>query len=141
MRSENPFSINNMGIGGTPFPTFYNSPEEEQSFSQRDLDNNLTSCMITGNNEVGKGENGCPLFGKVVWVSQECYPETEIPNLVAVQARGVARFKIGEEGVTLNDPVQLARGGKVMAAPRDQTDYGVVISIDSEENWCDVWLS
>ena len=132
------FKIDNSGIGGTPFLTF--SVSHSNGFTQEDLDNNLTSCVITGNNEVGKGNIGDKLFGKVVWVSSEFDPGTKTPALCAVQARGVARFKFDRDyPPVLSHGVELDGSGKIMVkSERNLT--GKVIAIDLIENTCDVWL-
>ena len=145
------FKIDNSGIGGTPFLTF--SVSHSNGFTQEDLDNNLTSCVITGNNEVGKGNIGDKLFGKVVWVSSEFDPETEIPALCAVQARGVARFKLDTKNEIyipkLNKMIIVDGRGKVYSGdpdvdvsirPGGHLFRGQVIAVNLEENTCEVWL-
>ena len=59
----NRFYIDNNGIGGTPYLTFRISTKKGQSFTQEDLNGNLTACVITGNNEIGKVNINQKQFG------------------------------------------------------------------------------
>ena len=72
------FQIDNNGIGGTPFLTFTVDTSANKDFTQTDLDNNLSACVISADNEVGMGSAGDKLFGKVVWVSQELQAGTTV---------------------------------------------------------------
>lgn len=141
------FQIDNNGIGGTPFLTFSVDTTENLDFTQSDLDNNLTACVISGNNEVGMGQAGDKLFGKVVWVSQELQSGTTIPALCAVQARGVARFKYAATTPEINQMVEVDGAGKVRQASADadiaaggHLMRGQVIAVDTDATTCDVWL-
>ena len=113
------FNIDNNGIGGTPFLTFTVDTNVGRNFIQSDLDNNLTACVISGNNEVGMGSADDKLIGGVVWVSHELQAGTTIPVLCAVQARGVVRFKF-EGGVP---DVMTSQGTKTSLS-----QWGVVAS-------------
>ncbi len=141
------FNIDNSGIGGTPFLTFSVDATADRDFTQADLDDNLTACVISGNNEVGMGSDGDKLFGKVVWVSQELQPGTTIPALCAVQARGVARFKYVAAAPVINQMVEVNGAGKVKQASADadiaaggHLMRGQVIAVDAAAGTCDVWL-
>lgn len=141
------FTIDNSGIGGTPFLTFSVDTTENLDFTQADLDNNLTACVISDSNEVGMGTDGGKLFGKVVWVSQELQSGTTIPALCAVQARGVARFKYSAQAPVVNQMVEVDGTGKVKQASADadiaaggHLMRGQVIAVDAAAETCDVWL-
>lgn len=141
------FNIDNSGIGGTPFLTFSVDTTADLDFSQSDLDNNLTACVISDDNEVGMGADGSKLFGKVVWVSQELQSGTTIPALCAVQARGVARFNYVATAPVINQMVEVDGAGKVKKAAADadiaaggHLMRGQVIAVDTGANTCDVWL-
>jgi len=141
------FNIDNSGIGGTPFLTFSVDTTADKDFIQTDLDNNLTACVISANNEVGMGADGDKLFGKVVWVSQELQSGTTIPALCAVQARGVARFKYVATTPVINQMVEVDGAGKVKKASADadiaaggHLMRGQVIAVDTSAGTCDVWL-
>jgi len=141
------FTIDNSGIGGTPFLTFQVDTTANKDFTQSDLDSNLTACVISDDNEVGMGADGEKLFGKVVWVSQELQSGTTIPALCAVQARGVARFKYVATAPVINQMVEVDGAGKVKQASADadiaaggHLMRGQVIAVDSTNETCDVWL-
>jgi len=141
------FTLDNHGIGGTPFLTFAVDATANKDFSQSDLDANLTACVISDNNEVGMGSAGDKLFGKVVWVSQELQSGTAIPALCAVQARGVARFKYAATTPVINQMVEADGAGKVRQAAADadiaaggHLMRGQVIAVDTTAATCDVWL-
>ena len=141
------FTIDNSGIGGTPFLTFQVDTTANKDFTQSDLDSNLTACVISDDNEVGMGADGEKLFGKVVWVSQELQSGTTIPALCAVQARGVARFKYVATAPVINKMVEVDGAGKVKQASADadiaaggHLMRGQVIAVDSTNETCDVWL-
>lgn len=141
------FNIDNSGIGGTPFLTFAVDTTATKDFTQTDLDNNLTACVISADNEVGMGSDGDKLFGKVVWVSQELASGTTVPALCAVQARGVARFKYVATTPVINQMVELDGAGKVKQASADvdiaaggHLMRGQVIAVDTTNTTCDVWL-
>lgn len=142
------FTIDNSGIGGTPFLTFNVDASADKDFTQTDLDSNLSACVISANNEVGMGADGNKLFGKVVWVSQEMQSGTTIPALCAVQARGVARFKYNTDAApVINQMVEVDGAGKVKKASADadiaaggHLMRGQVIAVDSTNETCDVWL-
>jgi len=141
------FNIDNSGIGGTPFLTFSVDTTEDKDFTQSDIDDNLTSCVISDDNEIGMGSDGNKLFGKVVWVSQELQSGTTIPALCAVQARGVARFRYVATTPVINQMVEVDGAGKVKQASADadiaaggHLMRGQVIAVDSTAGTCDVWL-
>jgi len=141
------FKIDNNGIGGTPFLTFAVDTGAGKDFTQSDLDNNYTACIISDTSEVGMGSAGDKLFGKVVWVSQELQPGTAIPALCAVQARGVARFKYAATTPLVNQMVEVDGAGKVRQAAADvdiaaggHLMRGQVIALDATTGTCDVWL-
>ncbi len=141
------FQIDNSGIGGTPFLTFSVDTTADMDFTQTDLDNNLTACVISGNNEIGMGAAGDKLFGKVVWVSQELQSGTTVPALCAVQARGVARFAYVATAPVINQMVEVDGAGKVRQASADadiaaggHLMRGQVIAVDTDAETCDVWL-
>ena len=141
------FNIDNSGIGGTPFLTFSVDTTATKDFTQTDLDNNLTACVISADNEVGMGSDGDKLFGKVVWGSQELASGTTIPALCAVQARGVARFKYVATAPVVNQMVECDGAGKVKQASADadiaaggHLMRGQVIAVDTTNTTCDVWL-
>lgn len=141
------FTIDNSGIGGTPFLTFQVDATATKDFTQADLDNSLAACVISANNEVGMGAAGDKLFGKVVWVSQELQSGTTIPALCAVQARGVARFKYAATTPVINQMVEVDGAGKVRQATADadiaaggHLMRGQVIAVDTTAETCDVWL-
>ena len=141
------FTIDNSGIGGTPFLTFGVDVTADRDFTQSDLDQGLEACVISGSNEVGMGQAGDKLFGKVVWVSQELQTGTTIPALCAVQARGVARFKYVAVAPLVNQMVEVDGAGKVRQASADvdiaaggHLARGQVIAVDATAATCDVWL-
>ncbi len=141
------FTIDNSGIGGTPFLTFSVDTSADVDFTQTDLDDNLTACIISDSNEVGMGGDGEKLFGKVVWVSQELQSGTAVPALCAVQARGVARFKYDNPAPDVNQMVEVNGEGKVQQASADadiaaggHLMRGQVIAKDTTNQTVDVWL-
>jgi len=141
------FQIDNAGIGGTPFLTFSVDTTANRDFTQDDLDDNLTACVVSDSNEVGMGAAGDKLFGKVVWVSQELQSGTTVPALCAVQARGVARFKFSATAPSVNQMVEVDGAGKVRQAAADEDiaagghlTRGQVIAVDTAATTCDVWL-
>ena len=147
MSSKSKFQIDNAGIGGTPFLTFGVDTTANKDFTQDDLDDNLTACVVSDSNEVGMGAAGGKLFGKVTWVSQELQPGTIIPALCAVQARGVARFKFSATPPSVNQMVEVDGTGKVRQAAADEDIAagghlmrGQVIAVDTAAATCDVWL-
>lgn len=144
---SSPFQIDNSGIGGTPFLTFSVDTTADKDFTQDDLDDNLTACVISDDNEVGMGSAGDKLFGKVVWVSQDLQDGTTVPELCAVQARGIARFKYVATAPEINQMVEVNGAGKVRQASADvdiaaggHLMRGQVIAVDSVNTTCDVWL-
>lgn len=141
------FTIDNNGIGGTPFLTFSVDTTEDMDFTQDDLDNNYTACVISADNEVGMGADGDKLFGKVVWVSQELQSGTTVPALSAVQARGIARFKYAATTPVINQMVEVDGTGKVKQVSADadiaaggHLARGMVVAVDETNGTCDVWL-
>jgi len=141
------FNIDNNGIGGTPFLTFEVDTTANMDFTQSDLNDNITACIIADNNKIGMGADGAKLFGKVVWVSQELQSGTTIPALCAVQARGVARFKYVATTPVINQMVEVDGAGKVKQASLDadiaaggHLMRGQVIAVNTTNTTCDVWL-
>ncbi len=135
------FQFTNNGIGGTPFLTFTVDTTADKDFTRSDLDNGLTACIISDNNEVGMGAAGNKLFGKVVWVSQELQSGTTVPEICAVQARGMARFKYAGTTPVINQMVEVDGAGKVrQAAAGGHLMRGQVIAVNSIAGTCDVWL-
>lgn len=139
------FQVDNNSIGGTPFLTFTVDAAANKDFTQSDLDNNLTACVLSDNNEVGMGSAGDRLFGRVVWLSLELQIDTTVPALCAVQARGVARFKYAPT----NPPVKGSgvrvdgegRVGEVWRGRKDSNSMvGHVMAINTQNQTCDVWL-
>ncbi len=144
---SSPFQIDNSGIGGTPFLTFSVDTTADKDFTQDDLDNSLTACVISDDNEIGMGAAGDKLFGKVVWVSQQLQDGTTVPALSAVQARGIARFKYAATTPVINQMVEVDGAGKVRQAAADadiaaggHLMRGQVISVNTTDTTCDVWL-
>ncbi len=144
---SSPFQIDNSGIGGTPFLTFSVDTTADRDFIQDDLDNNLSACVISDDNEIGMGAAGDKLFGKVVWVSQQLQDGTTVPSLCAVQARGVARFKYAATTPVINQMVEVDGAGKVRQAAADvdiaaggHLMRGQVIAVNTTDTTCDVWL-
>jgi hypothetical protein len=141
------FEIDNEGIGKHPLLTFKVDAAAGKDFTQADLDDNLTACIISDNNEVGMGAAGNKLFGKVIAVSQELQSGTSIPATCTVQARGVARFNYATPAPLVNQMVEVDGAGKVRQASADadiaaggHLMRGQVISVDSTNSTCDVWL-
>ena len=134
--------IDNNFIGGAPLLTMGVDTTADKDFVQADLDDNLTACVVSGSSEVGMGNSGDRLFGKVVWVSKEEFqPGTTIPALCDVQVRGVVRFKYNPNYLPgLGEGVCVDGAGKVVTMYRssDPTGQGIALYEDSEE--CDVWL-
>ncbi len=141
------YSIDNEGIGSGPFLSMTIDATADEDFAQNDIDSNSTACVISGNNEVGKGDAAAKLFGKVVWVSTELVSGTTRPSSCAVQARGVARFKYSGSAPSVNQMVEVDGDGSVQIATT-ATDIatgghlhrGQVIAVDTTNTTCDVWL-
>jgi hypothetical protein len=137
--------VDNEGIGGGPFLTM--QVAESAGFTADDVDDNLTACRVSDDNEASKGAAGDKLFGKVVWASSELVSGTTRPVSVAVQARGVARFVYDSPAPTVNSMVELAGGGKVRLASADadlsaggHLGRGQVVAVNATAGTCDVWL-
>jgi len=142
-----PYIPDNEGVGGGPFLTMTILDVADQSFGQDDLEAGKTACVVTGNNEVGKGSAGKRLFGKVVWVSTETLEGSTVPATCAVQARGVARFTTSSPTPQVNQMVEVAGDGTVRQASASADlpaggppVKGQVIAVDTANNTCDVWL-
>jgi len=88
------------------------------------------------------GSDGDELFGKVVVVSQELLPGTNIPAYCTVQARGVARFAYTGTVPQVNQKVVVDGMGKVRWASTSCWPLvrGQVIAADTINHTCDVWL-
>ena len=63
---SNPYNIDNEGIGGGPFLSMTITDTANEGFTQTDIDNSTSACVISGDNEVGKGSAGGKLFGNRV---------------------------------------------------------------------------
>ena len=92
--------------------TFSVDTTTDKDFIQTDLDNNLTACIISDDNEVGMGSAGDKLFGKVIAVSPDLQSGTSVPETCTVQARGVARFKYAATTPVVNQMVEVDGAGK-----------------------------
>ena len=142
------FTIDNEGVGASGLLTMAVDSTSGKDFTQSDLDNDLTACVISDNNEVGMGADGNKLFGKVIAVSEELQSGSAIPAYCTVQARGVARFNYNADTApTVNLMVEVDGAGKVKKA--SQSDdipagghlcRGQVIAVDTDNETCDVWL-
>lgn len=137
---SSPYAIDNEGIGSSPFLTMSVDQAENKGFRQQDIDDNLTACVASGNNEVGMGTVGGKLIGKVVWVSTDLISGTTIPATSAVQMRGCARFKYAEPIPVINQGVCVNGMGKVLLAATPTDGTGQVIAVDKNTETCDVWL-
>ncbi len=142
-----PYVIDNEGIGSGPFLSMTIDASTGEGFSQDDIDNNTTACVVSGNNEAGKGASGNKPFGKVVWVSTDFVSGTTRPASCAIQARGVARFKYVTPTPVVNKMVEVDGDGKVRLASADDDiaagghlSRGQVIAVDTTNLTCDVWL-
>ena len=144
MASSFPFDNENIGAG--PFLTMKISATAGQTITQTDIDNGVTSCVITDNNTVGKGIAGGHILGKVVWVSSELIAGSAVPQLCSVQARGVARFIYASTTPAIGNLVEADGTGKVRQATTGTVPAGglkhrgYVIAVDSGAGTCDVWL-
>ncbi|MDP8208713.1 MAG: hypothetical protein P9L92_18765 [Candidatus Electryonea clarkiae] len=144
---SSPYTIDNEGIGSGPFLTMSIDATADKDFCQDDIDDNLTACVISDDNEVGMGAAGDKLFGKVVWVSTDFVEGTTRPSTCAVQARGVARFVYAATTPVINQMVEVDGAGKIRQAAADvdiaaggHLMRGQVIAVDTVNNTCDVWL-
>ena len=141
------FIVDNQGVGLHPTLTMKVDTTADKDFSQADVDNNLTACVVSDNNEVGMGAAGEKLFGKVAAVSTEV-DDNGIPATCTVQARGVARFKYNTgTPPDLNEMVEVDGAGKVRRASSAETIpagghvcRGQVIAKDTTNETVDVWL-
>ncbi len=141
------FTVDNEGVGASGLLTMAVDSTSNKDFIQSDIDDNLTACVVSGNNEAGMGSAGDKMFGKVIAVSEEMQSGTTIPAYCTVQARGVARFKYAATTPVVNQMVEVDGAGKVKQASAD-TDIaaggnlmrGQVIAVDSTNSTCDVWL-
>ena len=141
------FTINNQGIGSDALLTLGNDATANKDFTQTDLGNNLTACVISANNEAGMGASGNKLFGKVITVSTELQAGTALPSRVTVQARGVARFKYVSTTPVINQMVEVDGAGAVKQATADadiaaggHLMRGMVINVIGASTEVDVWL-
>lgn len=142
------FTIDNEGVGASGLLTLAVDSSTGKDFTQSDLDDNLTACVISGNNEAGMGTDGDKLFGKVLFVSEELQAGTVLPAYCTVQARGVARFKYNTSAApVVNKMVEVDGAGKVKLATADadiaaggHLARGQVIAVDAAGETCDVWL-
>ena len=142
------FTLDNEGVGASGLLTMAVDASSGKDFTQDDLDDNLTACVVSDNNEVGTGASGDKLFGKVIAVSEEEQPDTAIPAYCTVQARGVARFKYNPAAAPqVNEMVEVDGAGKVKQSSADpdiaaggHMMRGQVIAVDSGNQTCDVWL-
>ncbi len=140
------FPFDNENIGAGPFLTMKIDTATGQQFTQTDLDNNTVACVVSDNNTVAKGTAGDRVLGKVIWVSEELSAGTTIPVLCSVQARGVARFVYTSPIPEVGNMVETDGCGKVRQAsiatvPAGGLKHnGYVISVNTSNNTCDVWL-
>ena len=142
------FIIDNEGVGASGLLTMAVDATADKDFTQTDLDNSLTACVISDDNEVGMGSDGDKLFGKVIAVSEELQSGTSIPSYCTVQARGVARIKYDTGAApSVNEMVEVNGAGKVQQASADadvaaggHLMRGQVIAVDAGNETCDVWL-
>ena len=142
------FTVDNEGVGATGLLTMYVDSTSSKDFTQTDLDNNLTACVVSADNEAGMGADGDKLFGNVLAVSEELQSGTAIPAYCTVQARGIARFKYNTVAApSVNEMVEVDGAGKVQQASADadiaaggHLMRGQVIAVDSTNETCDVWL-
>jgi len=142
------FVIDNEGVGSSALLTMAVDSTADKDFTQTDLDNNLTACVVSSDNEAGMGSDGDKLFGKVIAVSDELQSGTTIPAYCSVQARGVARFYYNTGAApSVNQMVEVDGAGKVKQASADadiaaggHLMRGQVIAVDTTNHTCDVWL-
>ncbi len=142
------FTVDNDGVGASGLLTMRIDTTSGKDFTQDDLDDNLTACVVSDNNEVGMGADGDKLFGKVIAVSDERQSGTTIPAYCTVQARGVARFRYNTDAApSVNEMVEVDGAGKVKQASADadiaaggHLMRGQVIAVDSTNETVDVWL-
>lgn len=141
------FTINNNGIGADPLLTLGNDATANKDFTQTDIGNNLTACVISANNEGGMGATGDKLFGKVIGVSAELQSGTTLPSRITVQARGVARFKYVATTPVINQMVEVNGAGAVKQTTADadiaaggHLMRGQVINVIAATTEVDVWL-
>lgn len=142
-----PYSVNNNGVGSDSLLTFTIDTTTDKDFTQSDIDSNFTACGISDDNEVGMGDAGDKLFGKVISVSEELQSGTTVPAYCTVQARGVARFKYASPAPQINQMVELHGTGRVRQASTSSDipagghlHRGQVIAVDTTNTTCDVWL-
>ena len=141
------FIVDNNGVGMHPTLTMKVDTTEARDFSQSDVNDNLTACVVSGNNTVGMGTAGNKLFGKIVAVSTEV-DASGIPVTCTVQARGVARFKYNTAAApVINQMVEVDGTGKVRQASAaadipagGHLCRGQVIAMDTTNETVDVWL-
>jgi len=142
------FVVDNDGVGASALLTMHVDSNPDWGFTQNDINNNLTACVISGNNEVSMGEDGDELFGKVLAVSQELQPGTTIPAYCTVQARGMARFTYTGTAPRVNQMMEVDGRGRVKRPPTYEhieigghtARRGQVIAVDTINHACDVWL-
>ena len=142
------FIIDNEGVGSSALLTMAVDSTANKDFTQTDLDNNLTACVVSGDNEAGMGSDGDKLFGKVIAVSDELQSGATIPAYCSVQARGVTRFYYNAGAApSVNQMVEVDGAGKVKQASAvvdiaagGHLMRGQVIAVDTTDRTCDVWL-
>ena len=141
------YSIQNDGAGGNLALTFSVDTASGKDFTQTDLDNALTACAMSGNNEVGMGAAGARLVGKVIKVSEELQSGTSIPSVCTVQVTGVARFLYSGTAPAVGQKVEVDGTGKVRRASTSadvpaggSSHRGLVIAVDTSATSCDVLL-
>lgn len=142
-----PFTTDNNSVGSLPFLTMSVDATGANDFTQADIDNNLTACIISGNNEVGQGSIGNKLFGKVIAVSEELQTGTTIPAWCIVQTRGIARFKYASPIPIINQMAEAHGTGRIRLASADadiaaggHLMRGQVINVITASTEADVWL-
>jgi hypothetical protein len=141
------YSVNNEGSGGDLILTFTVDTTTDKDFTLTDLDNSLTACAMSDNNEIGMGSAGDRLTGKVVKVSEELQSGTAIPAICSVQVTGVAQFLYSGTAPSVGNKVEADGAGKVRTATTSTdvpaggtTHRGLVIAVNTTDTSCDVLL-
>ena len=141
------YSVSNEGAGSDLLLTFAVDATADKDFTQTDLDNDLSACVMSDNNEIGMGSAGDRLAGKVIKVSEELQSGTAIPSICSVQVTGVARLLYSGSAPAVGNKVEVDGTGKVRKATTSTdvpaggtTHRGLVIAVDTSATTCDVLL-
>jgi len=136
---------NNVGAGSDLILTMAVDTTSTKDFTQTDLDNGLTACVVSANGEIGMGSAGDKLFGAVVGVGPDENGDN-IPDYCQVAVRGVHRFLINGTAPAVGQMVEVDGAGKVRIASADadiaaggHLARGQVINV-SGTTYCDVFL-